>query len=77
MNEQTWNRLNRVKNNGAAGVIRQTAVQYLQAVPDYALINELQRRIEAMQANRGCLSDEFISKLENLKNSAQSVKIHL
>lgn len=77
MNEQTWNRLNRVKNNGAAGVIRQTAVQYLQAVPDYALLAELQRRVEAMQANRGCLSDEFVAKLKNLENSVKSVKIHL
>jgi hypothetical protein len=57
--------------------IRQTAVQYLQAVPDYALLAELQRRVEAMQANRGCLSDEFIAKLKGLENSVKSVKIHL
>lgn len=61
----------------ATKAIRQTAIQYLQAVPDYALLAELQRRIEAMQTNRGCLSDEFLSKLKNLENSVKSVKVHL
>ena len=53
------------------------ALAPLHNVSDYALIRELERRIKAMIENRGCLSDEFIAKLENLKKSAESVKIHL
>ena len=58
-------------------LIKKTAMAHLQHVPDYALIRELERRIAAMIENRGCLSNEFIAKLENLKKSAESVKIHL
>ena len=49
----------------------------LHTVSDYGLIRELERRIAAIIENRGCLSDEFIAKLENLKKSAESVKNHL
>jgi hypothetical protein len=58
-------------------LIKKTAMAHLQHVSDYALIRELERRVKAMIENRGCLSDEFIAKLENLKQSAESVKVHL
>jgi hypothetical protein len=58
-------------------MVNSTLIAHLQNVSDYALIRELERRVKAMIENRGCLSDEFIAKLENLKQSAESVKVHL
>ena len=58
-------------------LIRELESRHFQRVSNYALIRELERRIKAMIENRGCLSDEFVAKLENLKKSAESVKIHL
>jgi hypothetical protein len=57
-------------------LIRELESRHFQQVSDYALIRELERRVKAMIENRGCLSDEFIAKLENLKKSAESVKKH-
>ena len=58
-------------------ITQQNPTGQLHNVSCYALIRELERRIKAMIENRGCLSYEFIAKLENLKKSAESVKIHL
>ena len=58
-------------------MVNSTLIAHLQNVSDYALIRELERCVKAMIENRGCLSDEFIAKLENLKQSAESVKVHL
>ncbi len=64
-------------NQIAAVLAASTQVEALQNASDYTLIRELERRIKTMIENRGCLSDEFIAKLENLKKSAESVKVHL
>ena len=51
-------------------------MKYMQPVSDYALIHELERRLNAMIENRGCLSKDFIKKLETLKQAAESVSVH-
>lgn len=60
--------------------IRQTALQYLPAVTDYKLINELQTRIVAdivgHENGRGCLSAEYVEKLKNLSDAINAVKVH-
>lgn len=60
--------------------IRQTALQYLPAVTDYKLINELQTRIVAdivgHENGRGCLSDEYVAKLNALNDAINAVKVH-
>jgi hypothetical protein len=60
--------------------IQQTALQYLPAVTDYKLINELQTRIVAdivgHENGRGCLSAEYIAKLNALNDAINAVKVH-
>lgn len=60
--------------------IQQTALQYLPAVTDYKLINELQTRIVAdivgHENGRGCLSAEYIAKLNAFNDAINAVKVH-
>lgn len=51
-------------------------MKYMQPVSDFALIRELERRLNAMIENSGCLSKDFIKKLETLKQAAESVSVH-
>ena len=60
--------------------IQQTALQYLPAVTDYKLINELQTRIVAdivgHENGHGCLSAEYVKKLNELNDAINAVKVH-
>lgn len=60
--------------------IREIALQYLPAVTDYKLINELQTRIVTdivgHENGRGCLSAEYIAKLNALNDAINAVKVH-
>lgn len=56
------------------------AIALLPYVTDYKLINELQQRIVAdivgHENGRGCLSKEYIAKLNALNDAINAVKIH-
>lgn len=60
--------------------IRETALQYLPAVTDCKLINELQTRIVTdivgHENGRGCLSAEYVAKLNALNDAINAVKVH-
>lgn len=60
-------------------MITNTTKEYLHRVSDYKLINELQTRIVAdivgHENGRGCLSDEYVAKLNALNDAINAVKV--
>jgi hypothetical protein len=61
-------------------LLKKAAIAHLPHVTDYKLINELQQRIVAdivgHENGRGCLSDEYVAKLNALNDAINAVKIH-
>ena len=61
-------------------MITNTTKEYLHHASDYKLINELQTRIVAdivgHENGHGCLSAEYIAKLNALNDAINAVKVH-
>lgn len=56
-------------------LIKKTAKAHLPHVTEYALLCELERRIEMITNNQN-YSKEFVAKLETLKKAAEAVKVY-
>jgi hypothetical protein len=44
---------------------------------DYKVLRELESRVNRMLTNKGCFSEEFIKKLEELHTAIGRVRVHL